>query len=86
MTWTQEDIDADQGLDCCPECHGEGVVYDCLDEIGCLDPEGGCGLCARRCDYCGPAVCSEREGRGSERQRADAEAEGGPVRACEAGK
>lgn len=40
--------------DCCPNCGGEGVVYNCQDEIGCVDPESGCDLCERRCDWCQP--------------------------------
>jgi len=40
--------------DCCPNCGGDGVVYMCLDEIGCVDPESGCDLCERRCDWCRP--------------------------------
>ncbi|MBX3447537.1 MAG: hypothetical protein KF765_12355 [Parvibaculaceae bacterium] len=38
--------------DICPNCGGEGVVYSCLDEIGCVNPEDGCDLCERRCDWC----------------------------------
>jgi len=38
----------------CPNCGGDGVVYMCLDEIGCVDPEGGCDMCERRCDWCRP--------------------------------
>jgi len=36
--------DFDDGFDNvgCPNCGGEGVIYMCLDEIGCVDPEGGC--------------------------------------------
>jgi hypothetical protein len=40
--------------DDCPNCGGEGVVYSCQDEIGCIDPESGCDLCERRCDWCRP--------------------------------
>ena len=40
--------------DDCPNCGGEGYVYSCQDEIGCIDPEGGCDLCMRRCDWCNP--------------------------------
>lgn len=39
----------------CWNCGGEGYVYNCLDEIGCIDPESGCDLCMRRCDICNPA-------------------------------
>ena len=40
--------------DDCPNCGGEGVIYCCMDEIGCIDPEGGCEFCERRCDWCNP--------------------------------
>lgn len=50
---SQDEIDAMFGVDDeCPECGGDRTVYDCLDEIGCVDPESGCNLCARRCDFC----------------------------------
>ena len=42
----------------CPNCGGEGVVYMCEEEFACIDPEGGCDLCARRCDWCQPGVSS----------------------------
>lgn len=42
-------------MDCCPNCGGDGVVYDCFEEYACVDPEGGCDLCARRCDWCRPS-------------------------------
>lgn len=29
----------------CWNCGGEGYTYMCQDEIGCVDPEGGCDLC-----------------------------------------
>ena len=52
---TQEDIDHDMGIDDeCWQCGGEGYFYSCPDEIGCVDPEGGCDLCERRCDICNP--------------------------------
>lgn len=38
----------------CPNCGGEGYVYDCFEEFACIDPEGGCDLCMRRCDWCNP--------------------------------
>lgn len=44
-----DDLDTD-----CDNCGGEGFYYDCDDEIGCIDPEGGCDLCRRRCDWCNP--------------------------------
>ena len=36
----------------CWQCAGEGVVYSCQDDIGCIDPESGCDYCERRCDIC----------------------------------
>lgn len=48
MAWDMDD-DGD-----CPNCGGEGVIYCCMDEIGCIDPEGGCDLCERRCVWCNP--------------------------------
>lgn len=36
----------------CPECGGEGYTYDCFEEFACIDPEGGCSDCARRCLWC----------------------------------
>ena len=38
----------------CPNCGGEGFYYACFEEFACLDPEGGCDLCVRRCDWCNP--------------------------------
>ena len=38
----------------CWNCGGEGYVYNCVDEIGCVDPEGGCDFCMHRCDVCSP--------------------------------
>jgi hypothetical protein len=42
--------------DCCPNCGGEGVVYDCVSEYACIDPESGCDMCERRCDWCNPKL------------------------------
>ena len=42
-------------LSTCWNCGGEGVVYDCFTEYECIDPEGGCDLCERRCYICRPA-------------------------------
>ncbi len=36
----------------CPECGGEGYIYDCFEEFACIDPESGCQDCARRCRWC----------------------------------
>lgn len=46
---TADDLDDDED---CPNCGGEGVVYCCFEEFACLDPEGGCDDCERRCDWC----------------------------------
>jgi hypothetical protein len=46
----------------CPNCGGEGVIYCCMDEIGCIDPEGGCEFCERRCDWCQPKRPTPNEG------------------------
>lgn len=45
-----DDFDYD---DSCPNCGGEGVIYDCIDGC-CEDAESGCELCERRCDWCNP--------------------------------
>ncbi len=50
----QDYIDSQMDDDNCPNCGGEGVVYICFEEWACIDPEGGCDLCARRCDWCKP--------------------------------
>jgi alpha-D-ribose 1-methylphosphonate 5-phosphate C-P lyase len=62
-----EDFEFDETDDTCPNCGGEGVYYDCMDEIGCIDPESGCDLCARRCDWCNP-----RKPQTAERQKGGA--------------
>lgn len=36
----------------CWNCGGEGYVYNCFEEYACVDPEGGCDECMRRCDVC----------------------------------
>jgi hypothetical protein len=41
----------DGDLGCPGFCDESGFVYDCIDGC-CVDPEGGCDLCASRCDYC----------------------------------
>lgn len=57
----------DQYDDSCPNCGGEGVVYSCFEEWACVDPESGCDLCERRCDWCRPirtpTPSDRREGR-----------------------
>jgi hypothetical protein len=46
-------VDLDDGpWDECWNCGGEGYICDCLDEIGCVDPENGCDLCMRGCSVC----------------------------------
>lgn len=47
------DFDVDEY---CPNCGGEGVVYCCFEEYACVDPEGGCDLCERPCDWCRPRL------------------------------
>lgn len=39
----------------CSYCGGEGVIYSCDEPYACLDPDGGCGLCERECDWCSPS-------------------------------
>ena len=36
----------------CWNCNGDGEYADCLEEYACIDPEGGCDLCRRRCSVC----------------------------------
>lgn len=38
--------------DTCPNCAGEGVIYMCVSDYACVDPESGCDLCERACDWC----------------------------------
>ncbi len=42
----------DEFEDYCPECEGAGVIFDCQDEDGCVDPERGCYLCELECPIC----------------------------------
>lgn len=35
----------------CPDCGGDGYIYDCIDGC-CVDAESGCEDCARRCIEC----------------------------------
>ena len=46
----------------CPNCGGEGYVYDCFEEYACVDPESGCDLCMRRCDWCNPPKPKKPDG------------------------
>jgi hypothetical protein len=47
---TELEIGPDDGD--CPNCNGEGFYSDCFEEYACADPEGGCDLCMRPCDWC----------------------------------
>lgn len=38
----------------CWNCGGEGFVSNCFEEYACIDPEGGCDACERRCEVCNP--------------------------------
>lgn len=50
-----DDYEYDDDLDgSCWNCNEEGYVYDCVTDYACIDPEGGCDLCARRCSICNP--------------------------------
>lgn len=44
-------FDDDDGGECW-NCAGEGFVANCFEEYACVDPEGGCDLCLRRCEIC----------------------------------
>ena len=59
-----EDFDDDLGgqPDDCPNCGGEGVIYDCFDGM-CVDAESGCDLCERECDWCSPARVDAARGK-----------------------
>ena len=54
----------DPSDDYCPNCGGEGVVYSCFEEWACVDPEGGCDLCERRCDWCRPKALPSSDTKG----------------------
>jgi hypothetical protein len=47
-----DDFDIDGPWTDCWNCGGEGAVSSCPTEYACMDPEGGCDLCKRRCDIC----------------------------------
>lgn len=36
----------------CWQCSGDGYVSNCFEEYACVDPEGGCDECTRKCDIC----------------------------------
>jgi hypothetical protein len=59
---TYDDFD-DFADDSCPNCGGEGVIYMCFSEYACIDPEGGCDLCERTCDWCMPRKSQTAEAR-----------------------
>ena len=48
----------------CGNCGGEGFIYDCFEEWACVDPESGCDLCMRRCDWCTPSHQTKEGGHG----------------------
>lgn len=54
----------DPSDDYCPNCGGEGWVADCQEEWACVDPESGCDLCMRRCDWCRPRRVTGQAGEG----------------------
>lgn len=45
-------MEHDEYEDDCPNCGGDGVIYMCQSEYACVDPESGCDLCERPCDWC----------------------------------
>jgi len=55
-----DDFDDNEYAGDCGNCGGEGYVANCQDEIGCIDPESGCDLCIRRCDWCRPRPALEQ--------------------------
>lgn len=54
MTEPPEWFGEDETDDDCPNCGGDGFVSSCFEEWACVDPEGGCDECMRRCDWCHP--------------------------------
>jgi len=50
----------DESNDDCWNCGGEGVVYSCVEEWACMDPDYGCDFCASRCDVCRPRLSPPR--------------------------
>lgn len=55
-----DDYDDDFDRECW-NCSGDGFYYDCFEEYACIDPEGGCDLCMRRCDVCRPSKLAKAE-------------------------
>lgn len=73
--------DYDDFEDECSNCMGEGVVYDCDEPFACIDPEGGCDLCMRRCDWCNSPKRPPRDpsARSSDRRCVTCRASGQPT-------
>lgn len=49
-----DDVPDYDDYDECDNCGGTGIIYMCVSEYACINPEDGCDLCARRCDWCRP--------------------------------
>ena len=47
-----DDLDDWSDEDECANCGGTGFVYMCVSEYACVDPEDGCDLCEKNCDWC----------------------------------
>jgi hypothetical protein len=45
----------------CPSCPDSGVIYLCVEEWACADPEGGCNYCRRPCSWCAKPRRAEAE-------------------------
>jgi hypothetical protein len=48
---TMEPLDYREWIECW-QCAGDGELADCWEEYACIDPEGGCDECMKRCDIC----------------------------------
>jgi hypothetical protein len=48
---TLDDLDLKPWVDCW-NCN-EGYVASCFEDYACVDPEGGCDDCLRKCSICG---------------------------------
>ena len=68
MTLELDDL-FDDAIECW-QCNGDGVMYSCFEEFACIDPEGGCDVCERRCDIC--------KGKGGWPAQTDEPVTGGP--------
>jgi hypothetical protein len=51
MIWEEVRMRLNPDGDECPECGGEGVIFECFDGF-CLDAEIGCEDCTRDCAEC----------------------------------